>query len=117
VVFPVAGEQTLRDLVAEGKATGGYKTTLRTVIRNSYKGHYRRMVPEILQALAFRSNNQRHRPVMQALELIKRYSDSNVRVFPASEEVPLDGIASGLWREAVMENDAGEQPRINPHYL
>ena len=50
VVFPVVGEQTLRDLVKEGKATGPtYRTTLRTVIRNSYKGHYRRMVPQILQ--------------------------------------------------------------------
>ncbi len=46
VVFPVVGEQTLRDLVQEAKATGPtYRITLRTVIRNSYKGHYRRMVP------------------------------------------------------------------------
>ena len=52
VVFPVVGEQTLRDLVKEWKATGPtYRTTLRTVIRNSYKGHYRRMVPQILQTL------------------------------------------------------------------
>ena len=36
VVFPVVGEQTLRDLVKEWKATGPtYRTTLRTVIRNS----------------------------------------------------------------------------------
>ena len=38
VVFPVVGEQTLRDLVKEAKATGpSYRTTLRTVIRNSYR--------------------------------------------------------------------------------
>ena len=37
VVFPVVGEETLRDLVKEWKATGPtYRTTLRTVIRNSY---------------------------------------------------------------------------------
>jgi hypothetical protein len=36
VVFPVVGEETLRDLVKEWKATGPtYRTTLRTVIRNS----------------------------------------------------------------------------------
>jgi len=59
VVFPVAGEQTLRDLVKEWKATGPtYRTTLRTVIRNSYSGHYRRMVPKVLQALEFRSNSR-----------------------------------------------------------
>jgi hypothetical protein len=50
VVFPVVGEQTLRDLVKEAKSTGpSYRTTLRTVIRNSYKGHYRGVVPDILQ--------------------------------------------------------------------
>ena len=39
VVFPVVGEETLRDLVKEWKATGPtYRTTLRTVIRNSYQG-------------------------------------------------------------------------------
>ena len=57
----------LRDLVKESKATGPtYRTTLRTVIRNSYKGHYRKMVPQILRTLDFRSNNRRHRPVIQA---------------------------------------------------
>jgi len=38
VVFPIVSEETLRDLVKEWKATGpAYRTTLRTVIRNSYR--------------------------------------------------------------------------------
>jgi len=53
VVYPVVGEQTLRDLVKEWKATGPtYRTTLRTVIRNSYSGHYRQMVPQLLETLS-----------------------------------------------------------------
>lgn|GEM_PF-3521211 len=49
VVFPVVGEQTLQDLVKERKARGPtYRVTLRTVIRNSYPGHFRRMVPALL---------------------------------------------------------------------
>jgi TnpA family transposase len=114
VVFPVVDEQTLRDLVKEGKATGPrYRTTLRTVIRNSYAGHYRRMVPKLLAALEFRSNNERHRPVMQALELVKRFADTKVRTFPIEEEVPLDGVVRGLWRDAVVEKDAAGQDRVN----
>jgi hypothetical protein len=113
VVFPVVDEQTLRDLVKEGKATGPrYRTTLRTVIRNSYAGHYRRMVPKLLGALEFCSNNERHRPVMQALELVKRFADTKVRAFPI-EEVPLDGAVRGLWRDAVVETDAAGQDRVN----
>ena len=76
VVFPVVGEQTLQDLVKEWKATGPtYRLTLRAVIRNSYRGHYRRMVPRLLAALDFRSNNDRHRPVMEALELVERFTE------------------------------------------
>ena len=114
VVFPVVDEQTLRDLVKEWKATGPtYRTTLCTVIRNSYQGHYRRMVPRLLFALEFRSNNDRHRPVMQALELVKRFADSKVHTFPADEEVPLDGVVRGLWRDAVVEKDAAGRDRVN----
>ena len=114
VVFPVVGEQTLRDLVQEAKATGpAYRVTLRTVIRNSYKGHYRRMVPQILKALEFRSNNRHHRPVIQALDLLKRYADARLHTFPAEEDVPIDGVARGLWREAVVEKDAEGRSRVN----
>src|SRR5271169_2052608 len=114
VVFPVVGEETLRDLVKEWKATGPtYRTTLRTVIRNSYKGHYRRMVPEILQRLEFCSNNERHRPIIQALDLLKRYAASKLQTFPVEEVVPIDDIVRGLWREAVFEKDAKGRQRVN----
>jgi TnpA family transposase len=114
VVFPVVGEQTLHDLVKEWKATGPtYRVTLRTVIRNSYRGHYRRMVPKLLAALEFRSNNDRHRPVMQALDLVKRFADTKVHTFPPDEEVPLDGVVRGLWHDAVVEKDAAGRDRIN----
>jgi hypothetical protein len=114
VVFPVVGEQTLQNLVKEWKATGPtYRVTLRTVIRNSDRGHYRRMVPALLAALEFRSNNDRHQPVMEALDLVKRFATTKVHTFPAEETVPLDGVVRGLWREAVTETDAAGQERVN----
>ncbi|ABI60737.1 Tn3 family transposase [Nitrosomonas eutropha] len=114
VVFPVVGEQKLRDLVKEWKATGpAYRLTLRTVIRNSYKGHYRRMVPKMLQALAFRSNNKHHQPVMDALDLVKQYADSKVHIYPSDADVPLNGVVSDLWRDAIVEKDAKDRNRVN----
>ena len=114
VVFPVVGEQTSRDLVREWKAAGPtYRTTLRTVIRKSYRGHYRRMVPELLAALDFRSNNRRHRPVLEALGIVRRFAGTRVRTYPVIESVPLDGVVRGLWREAAVETDGNGQRRIN----
>ncbi len=64
-LFPVVSEATLRDLVAEAKANeAAFKTRVRKVLRSSYSSHYRRMLPELLIALEFRSNNKDHQPVI-----------------------------------------------------
>jgi hypothetical protein len=42
------------------------------VLRGSYSNHYRRVLPPLLAALAFRSNNTAYRPVIEALELLAR---------------------------------------------
>jgi len=114
VVFPVVGEQTLRDLVRESKATSPtYRTTLRATIRSSYRGHYRRAVLDLLATLDFRSNNDVHRPVIRALELIRRYAETRLRTYPIEEDVPLDGIVRPLWRDAVVDQDPQGRPRID----
>jgi hypothetical protein len=113
VIFPIVSESTLRDLVKEWKATGpGFRNTLRTFIRSSYKSHYRRMVPQLLETLDFRSNNSVHRPVIRALEVIKRYAGTKLHSFPVGEQIPLDFVPP-LWRDAVVEEDAGCRPRVN----
>jgi hypothetical protein len=113
VVFPIVSEATLRELVKEWKATGpAFRNTLRTYIRGSYQSHYRQMVPQLLKTLDFRSNNEAHRPVIEALEVIKRYAGTKLRNFPADENVPLDFVPP-LWRDAIIEDDADGRPRIN----
>ena len=78
VIFPVVSETTLKNLVKEYKSTGNaYRERVYTVMRSSYGRHYRRILPLILEQLEFRSNNEVHRPVIQALELLKKYADSN----------------------------------------
>lgn len=114
VVYPIVDEPTLRDLVREGKATGSaYHRQVQTVIRNSYRAHYRRMLPPLLRALGFRSNNEAHRPVIRALALLERYADSRLHAFPPDEDVPLDGVVRGPWREAVTDRDPEGRARVN----
>ena len=71
------------------------------------------MVPQVLQVLNFRSNNERHRPAIQALDLVKRYAGTKGRTFLVEVQVPLDGVVRGLWREAVIEKDAQGRQRVN----
>ena len=113
VVFPVGGEQTLRDLVREWQSGPMYRKSLRTTIRNSYAGHYRRMVPKLLDALDFRSNNAIHRPVIDGLALVRRYATSRQRYIPFDEVVPIDDVVRPLWRDAVVDTDAKGRTRVN----
>ncbi len=114
VIFPAVGEQTLHDLVAEGEATGPtYRRHLQAVIHNSYRSHYRRMLPLVLDALSFQSNNQAHRPVLDALGVITRHAACKMRCYPPEETVPLDGVVPAAWRNAVLEENARGRTRVN----
>lgn len=114
VVYPVVGEQTLQELVKEWKSSGpAYREKIQTIIRNSYKSHYRRMLPSLLKALEFRSNNQRYQPLIESLKLLDKYADTKLRFYPASETVPLDGVVRPVWQDAVVEKDMDETTRIN----
>jgi TnpA family transposase len=115
VVFPAAGgEQTLRDLVREFRSSGpAYRFQVHTHLRASYASHYRRMVPQLLEALEFRSNNAVHRPLIDALELLKRYAGSSQRLYPAEEDVPLDGVVRPSIQELVVTTDAKGRERVD----
>jgi hypothetical protein len=68
VVYPVAGEKTLRDLVAEYKSSGtAYRRTVQTTLRASYTGHYRRGLIRLLEVLEFRTGSNACQPVIEAL--------------------------------------------------
>ncbi|MGH9222474.1 MAG: DUF4158 domain-containing protein, partial [Acidimicrobiales bacterium] len=113
-LYPVVSEATLRDLVAEAKANEtAFKSQVRKVLRSSYSGHYRRMLPRLLAALEFRSNNAAHQPVIDALALLRRYADrpGTVRFYADGESVPVAGVVPADWHDAVVE-ERGRVERI-----
>ncbi|MDN3263640.1 hypothetical protein QWJ26_28290, partial [Streptomyces sp. CSDS2] len=55
-LYPVVGEKTLRDLVAEAKADEKvFKAKVRTMLRSSYSSYYRQMLPPLLKTLGFKT--------------------------------------------------------------
>ena len=110
---PVAQKTALNSLSYRAVLRGWAFRPLHAVIHNSYRSHYRRMLPLVLDALAFHSNNQAHRPVLDALDIIARHATRKLRLYPADEAVPLDGVVPAAWRDAVLERDAQDRPRIN----
>jgi len=114
VIYPIASEETLRDLAREGRAgKGPFRQRVRTVLRSSYSDYYRRLLPKLLGALEFRCNNALYRPVMDAVDLLGRYAGrpGRERYYDADEQVPLDGVVPREWRDAVVD-DTGRVERI-----
>jgi len=113
VVYPVVNEQTIEQLVKEFRSSGpGYVNKIHTKIRASYAQHYRRMLPRILEALEFRSNNASWRSILDAIDVIKAHQDRRERYF-AVEDVPVEDIVRKKWRDIVIEQSPNGTERIN----
>src|SRR3989440_6591293 len=114
VVFPIADEQTLRDLVAEYKAQGGaYRQQVQQVMRSSYRNHYRRILPALLDVLDFRSNNTTHRPVIEALAVVREHVESRAPWYPAESSHPIEGVVPPSSEDVVTENASAGDTRVN----
>lgn len=114
VVYPVVSRKTLQNLVQEFKLKGPtYRERVHTVMRSSYLHHYRQMVPQLLSTLDFRSNNDQHRPVVHALELLRKYKDNRDRYYAAEESLFIQGVLSQEQQDLIVEVDKEGNPRIN----
>src|SRR6266496_4009597 len=114
VVFPVASEKLLREVIKEYKAKSpAFRKQVHLIMRASYSHHYRRMVPELLEILDFRSNNELYRPVIRALQLVKDYVHSPRQYYPDHESIPIKEVVAPTWREFVVEQDDDGASRVN----
>jgi hypothetical protein len=116
VLYPVVSEKTLRDLVKEHRASSmAYQQQVYTVMRGSYRHHYRRMIPLILQALQFHPNNATHRPVVEAPALLKHYAahPSTQPFFSKDDTVPLDGVIRPTMRDLIVKRERNGSEQIN----
>lgn len=114
ILYRIADEQTLRDLVAEYKTQGGaYRQHVQQVMRSSYRHHYRRILPALLDMLDFRSNNTPYRPVIEALSVVREHVESRASWYPAESNPPLEGVVPSSWEEIVTEKDSAGEDRVN----
>jgi len=114
VVFPVASEKLLREVIKEYKAKSPvFRQQVHKIMRASYSHHYRRMVPELLEILDFRSNNELYRPIIRAIQLVKDYVHSPRQYYPNHEIIPLKEVVAAKWREFVVEKDSDGGDLVN----
>ena len=82
VIFPKVNEETFQNLLAEFRASSPQLRLLRqAVMHRKFAGHYRRMLPALLENLQFRSDN-RFQPLIEALAIIQKYLHTHYESFP-----------------------------------
>ena len=71
-------------------------------MRSSWQRTYRRMLEPILTVVEFQSNNQVHRPLLDALLWLRAHVGDGVGRIPAGT-VPIEGVVAPKWRAAVVD--------------
>lgn len=112
VLYPLVGEERLHALVQEATATGNYQRSVQTRVSASYTHHYRRILPLLLDVLAFRSNNEQHRPLLEALAVVTAYLQEKDPFYPEDQEVPLEDVIQKQWQSWIYQRDSAGRRRI-----
>lgn len=111
-IFPIVSEDKLHNIINEYKKKGPkYQSLLHQQIRSSYASYYRRMIQPLLNNVDFRSNNDEHQPILDALALIKKYYNSNKTYFPNNEFVPITCLPD-KWRKRITDHNTGRIRRV-----
>lgn len=103
-IYPVMSREQCQAIVQEEPEVE-YHDRVYLRMRASYRDHYRRMMPGLLNMLEFRSNNESHRPVIEALALVKRSISIPGVYYPPEEDPPIEGVVRPMWHDLVHEKD------------
>ena len=113
VIFPVASKTTFEKLVREAMAGEGRRDTrIHAVVRASYSSYYRRMLPRLLAAVEFRSNNAGHRPLLGAIAAIRAAANDG-RQYHDLDDIAVEGVIRPKWRDIVIETASDGRRRVN----
>ena len=112
VLFPLIGEERLQQLVEESKRSGNYYQSVQTRISGSYTYHYRQVLPDLLDVLQFRSNNEQYQPLIDALSVIIAYLDESDPYYPVDEKIPFEGVIQKQWQSWVYQQDRKRRQRV-----
>lgn len=115
VIYPVANETQLETVVETlGEGGQSFKERLHAKMRRSYTRYYRRLLPLILKALEFRSDSLNLQPLLEAIQLLKASTEvPSAEPYPKETDVPMEGVLSAEWQDAVMVTGKQGEPEID----
>lgn len=112
-IFPVVTEKTMQAIIKEYESgEESYLSKTHTQMRGSYSHHYRKMLIKIIQSLEFHSNNELYKPIIEAIDLIQKYCNSHIILYPQGEQIPIEGIIPPSLIHKVFDKKSGRVKRM-----
>ena len=105
VVYPITGEDKLKVLANGQGEERIWAVMVFKLTRGSLRSHYRQLLKSLFTTLTFRSNNDLHRLLLDAISWIKLNADATMRIIPPTAGLPIDGVVALKWKPAVVELD------------
>lgn len=82
-IYPVVPRDQLEKLIKIRNIQKNMKSTIHQTVMRSYSSYYRKQIFQILNAIAFKSNNL---DLLEALKVVKKYEHSKCEYYPANED-------------------------------
>ena len=118
VIFKEVKEEILDRIVEEFESENlewDYDNSRTKTMKRKYSRHYRRMLKPVLEVLVFQANNPAHQPILDGLDLVRKYVDTKHIYYPKHEEVPAK-LLNSPWKDVVYE-ETKKGCRVVKHYF
>lgn len=63
--------------------------------------------------MKFRSNNEKHQPIIEAIEIIRSYDGIKGKFFRLDESIPIGDVVKGIWEPHILAEDDKGRTRID----
>jgi hypothetical protein len=105
VLYPLVGRSACTPWCRKPRRRAITSAQCRPGASASYTHHYRRIPPLLLDVLAFRSNNEQHRPLLEALTVVTCLPAGERSFYPEDQEVPLEDVIQKQWQSWIYQRD------------
>lgn len=100
-IFPVISQEKLKNILAEKENDNiNFNEEQFNSMRISYQKHYRQAIPHIFKNLEFKSNNILHKPIIEAIDIIKNDDSKKIDI----EKIPSTGVIKPSKKNLVIKN-------------
>ncbi len=106
-IYPSVSKEVLESVLQKSKGEKYYRKSRFNYMRSSYARHYRRMISTIFDELEFGSISQ-HEPILEAINLIKKYKDNSQISYPQDFNILLDKVIAQQYQDLIFEKDNSE---------